>query len=101
MSIRKRIVCLLLCMSLLLLAAFGAAEILTVQHSEFDYVFVHGLSGWGSYDRTYKIMPYWGMFGGDLLNQCVGILADVHEPVTFHCHLCAHLERGDHHGYCQ
>lgn len=56
-------------MSLLLLAAFGAAEILTVQHSEFDYVFVHGLSGWGSYDRTYKIMPYWGMFGGDLIRH--------------------------------
>ena len=43
MSIGKRIVCLLLCMILLLLAAFGAAEIRTVQHSEFDYVFVHGL----------------------------------------------------------
>ena len=37
MNIGKRIVC------LLLLAAFGAAEIRTVQHSEFDYVFVHGL----------------------------------------------------------
>ncbi len=32
-----------------------------------EYVFVHGLSGWGSYDKTYKRMPYWGMFGGDLM----------------------------------
>ena len=22
-----------------------------------EYVFVHGLSGWGSYDKTYKRMP--------------------------------------------
>ena len=31
------------------------------------YVFVHGLSGWGSYDDTYRRMPYWGMRGGDLM----------------------------------
>lgn len=37
------------------------------QHSQIDYVFVHGLSGWGSYDKTYRNMPYWGMLGGDLM----------------------------------
>ncbi len=31
------------------------------------YIFVHGLSGWGSYDDAYQRMPYWGMRGGDLL----------------------------------
>lgn len=31
------------------------------------YIFVHGLSGWGSYDAIYRRMPYWGMRGGDLL----------------------------------
>ena len=31
------------------------------------YVFVHGLSGWGSYDAVYQHMPYWGMRGGDLI----------------------------------
>ena len=31
------------------------------------YIFVHGLSGWGSYDAAYKLMPYWGMRGGDLI----------------------------------
>ena len=31
------------------------------------YVFVHGLSGWGSYDANYQRMPYWGMRGGDLM----------------------------------
>lgn len=36
-------------------------------NTNYTYVFVHGLSGWGSYDSVYKIMPYWGMFGGDLM----------------------------------
>ena len=31
------------------------------------FVFVHGLSGWGSYDRNYLRVPYWGMRGGDLM----------------------------------
>ncbi len=35
--------------------------------TNYPYVFVHGLSGWGSYDAVYKLMPYWGMFGGDLM----------------------------------
>lgn len=33
----------------------------------YSYIFVHGLMGWGSYDFYYPIMPYWGMFGGDLM----------------------------------
>ncbi len=45
----------------------------TVDSSKWNtnhtYVFVHGLSGWGSYDAQYKIMPYWGMFGGNLLKK--------------------------------
>ena len=36
-------------------------------NTNHKYVFVHGLSGWGSYDSIYKLMPYWGMFGGDLV----------------------------------
>lgn len=36
-------------------------------NTNYKYVFVHGLSGWGSYDAVYKLMPYWGMFGGDLM----------------------------------
>ena len=34
--------------------------------SNRKYIFVHGLSGWGSYDEKYKEKPYWGMKGGDL-----------------------------------
>ena len=33
---------------------------------KLQFVFVHGLSGWGSYDELYRRMPYWGMRGGDL-----------------------------------
>ena len=35
--------------------------------SDYTYVFVHGLSGWGQYSPQYYVMPYWGMFGGDLM----------------------------------
>ena len=35
--------------------------------NDLKYVFVHGLSGWGSYDRQNRLMPYWGMRGGDLI----------------------------------
>ncbi len=35
--------------------------------TNYTYVLVHGLSGWGSYDGRYKQMPYWGMRGGDMV----------------------------------
>ena len=35
--------------------------------SNLQFIFVHGLSGWGSYDRAYARMPYWGMRNGDLM----------------------------------
>lgn len=34
--------------------------------TNYRYVFVHGLSGWGSYDFQNKFLKYWGMRGGDL-----------------------------------
>ncbi len=37
--------------------------------TNYNYVFVHGLMGWGEYDTQYKFMPYWGMFGGELLSK--------------------------------
>ncbi len=40
--------------------------------SELKYIFVHGLSGWGSYDERYRRMPYWGMRGGDLMERLRG-----------------------------
>ena len=35
--------------------------------NDLQYIFVHGLSGWGSYDEKYQKLPYWGMHGGDLM----------------------------------
>ncbi|MCR5716100.1 MAG: hypothetical protein K6G23_04590, partial [Lachnospiraceae bacterium] len=32
------------------------------------YVFVHGLSGWGSYDLQNELIPYWGMTKGDVIH---------------------------------
>ena len=43
------------------LQAFG------LNMSNLKFIFVHGLSGWGSYDRQNRLMPYWGMRGGDLI----------------------------------
>lgn len=37
--------------------------------TNYPYVFVHGLQGWGQYDAQYRLMPYWGMFGGDLMKK--------------------------------
>ena len=37
------------------------------KQTDYPFVFVHGLSGWGSYDELYAYLPYWGMAGGDLM----------------------------------
>ena len=34
---------------------------------DLRFVFVHGLSGLGSYEKRYKTFSYWGMLGGDLI----------------------------------
>ncbi len=41
--------------------------VLPTRKAKPKFIFVHGLSGWGSYDKTYQRMPYWGMRGGDLM----------------------------------
>ena len=41
--------------------------------TNYPYVFVHGLSGWGGYDLKNRVLPYWGLLSGDLvknLNKC-------------------------------
>ena len=35
--------------------------------TNYDYVFVHGLGGWGEYQLYYDAFPYWGTMGGDML----------------------------------
>jgi triacylglycerol esterase/lipase EstA (alpha/beta hydrolase family) len=47
-------------------------------NTNYTYVFVHGLSGWGSYDKQYKFMPYWGMMNGDMMKYL--------NKQEFHCY---------------
>lgn len=35
--------------------------------SDLKFVFVHGLSGWGSYDTIDHFFPYWGLSGGSVI----------------------------------
>ncbi len=35
--------------------------------TDVKYIFVHGLSGWGSYDFQNEFFPYWGLSGGDII----------------------------------
>ncbi len=58
---------LILCFYILFLPACGAKQEPVPERSDTEYIFVHGLSGWGSYDKQYQRMPYWGMTGGDLM----------------------------------
>jgi len=37
------------------------------EKEKMSFVFVHGFQGWGSYDKRYRKMPYWGMRCGDLI----------------------------------
>lgn len=40
----------------------------TDDKTNYDYVFVHGLGGWGEYSKLiYNTAPYWGVMGGDLM----------------------------------
>ena len=38
-------------------------------NTNYDFVFVHGLSGWGHYDSRNRFFPYWGMKNGSLMEQ--------------------------------
>ena len=67
MKTARIIIIFILCLSILFLPACGKKSESVPKRSELEYIFVHGLNGWGSYDRAYRIVPYWGTFGGDLM----------------------------------
>ncbi|MBR5409987.1 MAG: hypothetical protein IK104_04880 [Clostridia bacterium] len=46
--------------------------------TDYTYVFVHGLDGWGEYEFYYKLFPYWGVFGGDLMTYLRARGIDAH-----------------------
>ncbi len=68
-----KIVSLPLAILMSILSFFCPSEVATPDKTQwntnYSYVFVHGLMGWGERDIQYKLMPYWGMFGGELLNK--------------------------------
>ncbi|MBP3938970.1 MAG: hypothetical protein IK955_06140 [Clostridia bacterium] len=73
MSIISRIISMFLSLLMGILSIFGVSlpnhEVDSSDwNTNYKYVFVHGLMGWGEYDFYYPIMPYWGMFGGNLMN---------------------------------
>ncbi len=35
--------------------------------TNYTYVYVHGLGGWGEYDLADYVVPYWGTMGGSLM----------------------------------
>ncbi len=72
MSIIKRLTAIIVSLVMSISAFFGiCSEKDNVSrenwNTDYTYVFVHGLMGWGEYDTVYNLMPYWGMFGGDLI----------------------------------
>ena len=70
MKIKGKIIVVILTAALLFCSCSGqpaAKRTSDEWNTNYTYVFVHGLSGWGSYDSTNKFLKYWGMFGGDLL----------------------------------
>ena len=78
-----KIICLVLVLTIaLLIYARAPKKDRTIDQSKWNtnytYVFVHGLSGWGSYDKRYKSMPYWGMMNGDLMKYL--------NKQEFHCY---------------
>lgn len=60
-----------LILSLYLASCGSTKDFVPVQESEwksnYTYVFVHGLSGWGHYDFQNNFFPYWGMKNGSLI----------------------------------
>lgn len=38
-------------------------------NTNYTFIFVHGLSGWGHYDARNKFFPYWGMKSGSLIKK--------------------------------
>ena len=37
--------------------------------TNYTYVYVHGYAGWGSYDLQNRVLPYWGLLGGDMIKN--------------------------------
>lgn len=77
--------------------------------TNYTYVYVHGLGGWGEYDIVDHVVPYWGMMGGSLMKylnargfDCVAAVSPVESCWDRACELYAQLtgtrtDYGKHH----
>lgn len=68
----KKILAVLLAFCMLVLSlsvAVSAEEATEPEGSNYPYIFVHGMMGWGSYDGAEKLSPYWGGRNGDMLQS--------------------------------
>ncbi|MCR5508167.1 MAG: hypothetical protein K6F34_05720 [Lachnospiraceae bacterium] len=54
-----------------LMVVTGIISVLVGYHkpmkTDIRFIYVHGLSGWGSYDLRYEFYPYWGLLDGDVV----------------------------------
>ncbi len=67
---KLRIIPLLLALALIISSCAAPVSVKVNKEdfkTNYKYIFVHGLSGWGSYDFQNKFLKYWGMKDGDLL----------------------------------
>ena len=82
-SLMKRIIPVFLLLALLGSCSsakkFNAEIELSDWNTNYTYVFVHGLSGWGHYDARNKFFPYWGMGTGSLMKYLEKQGFDVHD----------------------
>lgn len=65
----KKVTVWMICLMLIISGISLAAGYQKPLQTNMKFIFVHGLSGWGSYDSQYKWIPYWGMTGGDVINS--------------------------------
>lgn len=63
----KKTVVWMVILTLVIGAISGALSIKRPQQTNVKYVFVHGLSGWGSYDLVDEFFPYWGTWNGNII----------------------------------
>ncbi|MBP3824644.1 MAG: hypothetical protein ILA11_02830 [Butyrivibrio sp.] len=55
------------CLLLVVSAISFAVGYHSPKKSDLKFIFVHGFSGWGSYDTQYEYFPYWGTSHGDII----------------------------------
>lgn len=94
----KKILSAILCIAAILLAfPFAYADNDTPE--EYPFVFVHGMMGWGEYQKLDSFMPYWGTTSGDVLGYlekqgydvCSATLGGVSSAWDRACELYAQL----------